>query len=156
MKEYIPDDEKGLSEGAFYNRQQKLKSEIYTEIGRRMEKPSALYFIFENEREKEKALELVDKYRQIDSSLAFLKSNFGIDEINSNGIALEFTKNIENHEIIISDFFKRMGLNVRETYKVEKEDTQPSIREKIYNDNVIPFKLKEKPEPTEGIKKKAA
>lgn len=96
-----------------------LEKEIATEMGERREKPNALYFIFGNEYEREKALKLVGEYRQIDDSFSFLKDNFCRDQMNSAGIALEFTKSPEEHRKSLTEFFVRNDLNVKKIYPPE-------------------------------------
>ena len=113
--------ENGFDPGDSIDAQKELQKEISHELGDRRNIPNRSYYIFESNEERNKALALVEEYRQADETFSYLKDNFGEDKMNDAGIALPFSKSLENQDQKIREFFERKGLRIIEIHKVNEK-----------------------------------
>ncbi|KKQ77958.1 MAG: hypothetical protein A2644_03890 [Candidatus Zambryskibacteria bacterium RIFCSPHIGHO2_01_FULL_39_63] len=116
-------NEKGLGKEGGFNpedsryEQEKLQKEIASSLEEGIHKPNTSYYMFENNEDRNKALDLVEEYRQHDDTFAYLESNFGYDEENPLGIKLPFAKSFENQDEKVQNFFEQHKLKVNKIYR---------------------------------------
>lgn len=136
-----------------------METETSRALAERENKPNTSYYIFRNQEERDRALALVDAYRQVDDTFTFLEDSYGHDSGNPAGLKLDFSRSSENQNEKVKGFFQRLAAdaNIEEVYKVsdgvtsfisyKKEGPEGEPSEQApKRDNVLPFPGKNTPD----------
>lgn len=120
MGEY--DGESGLSEARFQAEQRRRRKDVRRYEGEIRQNPERLYFIFADRAQQERALKLVEEYRQTEDAFTYLtnwKPNF--ERRPDVGVELDFSRQSEGLEEKVKRFFLNHRLELREKlYKVSE------------------------------------
>jgi hypothetical protein len=95
----------------------KLQNNFQADLGKKISaseyhSPDNFFLMFENSSTAEKAMKLIEEYRQADSRLARL-TNFKNDPNRTEGIELDFDKTEKATKDNLIAFFKEHGLDVK-------------------------------------------
>lgn len=111
---YVAPDEAGLGEEEFVAKQKERNGMAYKYSAEERNKPHDEYLVFSSPSDKEKALKLIEEYRQIDEAFKFL-DNWGDVPSQESGLKLSFTKSPEDNIQKVEEFFRRNDLSVKFT-----------------------------------------
>ena len=156
---FLIEDDKGLSQDELLEKTRKLQNKASEHFGLEREKTQKIYVIFSSSEDKQKAIEKMTEYRQIDDSFSFLsewKDDPNLNEVKSHiGLELSFSKTPQDIKEKLVNFFEKQHCKIDEMYFVSDNNIHTNNRNevKITNDNVIEIPKRDNTNTEDDLRK---
>lgn len=114
-------EEPGLTEEQFRAGEKRRQEEIKRHIAESRNGPKKLYFIFETEEQRNRALRLISEKQEYNDLFRFL-INWQIDPLrHDTGLEMDFSRHFKNPKEELEEFFRQNQLTLKEEYEVTEE-----------------------------------